>query len=158
MLKGVTAKDFRSIRGEVALSLDAPVVLMHGPNGAGKTSLLSAIELALTGAVPSLSRMERDYIAYLPHKAADEARVGVQISGEDGAMRRAELLVTRTGVQNSPLLDKENARFFSERCYLSQSTLGRLLELYQLQDTPRLQNPIKTLPDSQRLVAIQNLT
>jgi len=29
------------------------------------------------------------------------------------------------------LLDLEDAKFFSERCYLPQATLGRLLELYQ---------------------------
>ena len=141
-LKALSARDFRSIRGEVSVSLDAPVVLMHGPNGAGKTSLLSAIELALTGAVPSLRRAEPDYIAYLPHKSADEGHVALEMSDENGAMRRAELLVTREGVRNAPLLDEDAARFFSERCYLAQSTLGRLLEIYQLQDTRRSDSPL----------------
>jgi DNA repair protein SbcC/Rad50 len=141
-LKALSARDFRSIRGEVSVSLDAPVVLMHGPNGAGKTSLLSAIELALTGAVPSLRRAEPDYIAYLPHKSADEGHVALEMSDENGAMRRAELLVTREAVRNAPLLDEDAARFFSERCYLAQSTLGRLLEIYQLQDTRRSDSPL----------------
>jgi hypothetical protein len=66
----------------------------------------------------------------------------VQMSDEDGAMRRAELLVTREAVRNAPLLDKDAARFFSERCYLSQSTLGRLLEIYELQDTRRSDSPL----------------
>jgi DNA repair protein SbcC/Rad50 len=141
-LKALSARDFRSIRGEVSVSLDAPVVLMHGPNGAGKTSLLSAIELALTGAVPSLRRAEPDYIAYLPHKSADEGHVALEMSDENGAMRRAELLVTREGVRNAPLLDEDAARFSGERCYLAQSTLGRLLEIYQLQDTRRSDSPL----------------
>src|SRR3546814_5029107 len=64
-LKSLYVKDFRSIDGEVNVSLDAPIVLIHGPNGSGKTSLLSAIELALTGGVPSLSRAEPDYLSFL---------------------------------------------------------------------------------------------
>lgn len=48
-LKSVTVTDFRSIRGTVTVPLDSPVVLIHGQNGSGKTSLLSAIELGLTG-------------------------------------------------------------------------------------------------------------
>ena len=61
-LKSVTVTNFRSIRGQVTVPLDAPVVLIHGQNGAGKTSILSAVELALTGAVQSISRGESDYI------------------------------------------------------------------------------------------------
>jgi exonuclease SbcC len=52
-LKAIAIEDFRSIRGKISISLDAPVVLIHGQNGSGKTSLLSALELGLTGAVPS---------------------------------------------------------------------------------------------------------
>jgi DNA repair protein SbcC/Rad50 len=36
-LTSVSLTDFRSIRGNVYTSLDAPVVLIHGSNGAGKT-------------------------------------------------------------------------------------------------------------------------
>jgi DNA repair protein SbcC/Rad50 len=57
-LKALTVSDFPGIPGEVTVSLDAPVVLIHGPNGVGKTSFMSAIELALTGAVPSLKLVE----------------------------------------------------------------------------------------------------
>jgi exonuclease SbcC len=53
--------------------LDAPVVLIHGPNGAGKTSILSAIELALTGAIPSLGRVEPDYATlFIKRRARDK--------------------------------------------------------------------------------------
>ena len=54
MLRALDITNFRSIRGHIHAPLDAKVVLVHGENGAGKTSLLSAIELALTGSVQSL--------------------------------------------------------------------------------------------------------
>jgi hypothetical protein len=60
LLKELDVTDFRSIRGHVHAPLDAKVVLVHGENGAGKTSLLSAIELALTGSVQSLRRADRN--------------------------------------------------------------------------------------------------
>jgi DNA repair exonuclease SbcCD ATPase subunit len=86
-LKSLYVKDFRSIDGEVSVSLDAPIVLMHGPNGAGKTSLLSAIELALTGGVPSLSRAEPDYLTYLPHKDRPFGEVRLEVEEDDGSVR-----------------------------------------------------------------------
>src|SRR4051812_37806873 len=95
-LKSLYVKDFRSIDGEVNISLDAPIVLIHGPNGAGKTSLLSAIELALTGTVPSLSRAEPDYLAYLPHKDRPFGEVRLEVTGCDGAPLRSDLRVTTT--------------------------------------------------------------
>lgn len=47
-ISSLTVRDFRSIRGNVTVPMDAPIVLVHGKNGAGKTSLLSGMELALT--------------------------------------------------------------------------------------------------------------
>jgi len=130
-LKSLYVKDFRSIDGEVNVSLDAPIVLIHGPNGAGKTSLLSAIELALTGTVPSLSRAEPDYLAYLPHKDRPFGEVRLEVIGSDGAPLRSDLRVTTRAVTGNALLSQADARFFSERSYLAQATLGRLLEIYQ---------------------------
>lgn len=130
-LKSLYVKDFRSIDGEVSISLDAPIVLIHGPNGAGKTSLLSAIELALTGTVPSLSRAEPDYLAYLPHKDRPFGEVRLEVTGSDGTPLRSDLRVTTTAVTGNALLGEGDASFFSERSYLAQATLGRLLEIYQ---------------------------
>lgn len=130
-LKSLYVKDFRSIDGEVNLSFDAPIVLIHGPNGAGKTSLLSAIELALTGSVPSLSRAEPDYLAFLPHKDRPFGEVRLEIADEVGATRTADIRVTAEGITGAPLLAGDQADYFSERSYLAQSTLGRLLEIYQ---------------------------
>jgi exonuclease SbcC len=131
-LKTLSIENFRSIRGEINVSLDAPVVLIHGQNGAGKTSLLSALELALTGAIPSLARAERDYLEHLPHKQAKGGRGRIELTGGGlGDRTEAKLTVTKTAIAGAHLLDDPTARFFSERCYLAQSTLTRLLELYE---------------------------
>lgn len=133
-LKSLYVKDFRSIDGEVNISLDAPIVLIHGPNGAGKTSLLSAIELALTGSVPSLSRAEPDYLNYFPHKDRPFGEVRLEVAAADKTLRSSDLRVTTNAVSGRPLLTDIEANFFSERSYLAQSTLGRLLEIYQHAD------------------------
>jgi exonuclease SbcC len=130
-LKSLYVKDFRSIDGEINVSLDAPIVLIHGPNGSGKISLLSAIELALTGAVPSLSRAEPDYLTYLPHKDRPYGEVRLEVTAPDTALRTADIRVTASNVTGHPILVSDEANFFSERSYLAQSTLGRLLEIYQ---------------------------
>ncbi|MPZ59140.1 MAG: AAA family ATPase [Rhizobiales bacterium] len=135
LLRSITVTNFRSIKGLVTVPLDAPVVLIHGQNGAGKTSILSAIELGLTSQVPSLARLDRDYISHLVHKEADEGRITATVDGLNGASRSAEIAVTRTGVSGNALLSLEQAHFYSERCYLAQATLGRLLEIYEDKDT-----------------------
>ncbi len=156
-LKSLYVKDFRSIDGELNVSLDAPIVLIHGPNGAGKTSMLSALELALTGAVPSLSRAEPDYLAYLPHKDRSHGEVRLEVATPDGSVRTAELTVTSAGISGDPMLGVEEAGFFSERSYLAQSTLGRLLEIYQhsekKSDTP-LTRFVKELLGLDRMEAL----
>ena len=91
-LKSITATNFRSIKGSVTVPLDAPVVLIHGQNGTGKTSLLSAIELGLTAQVPSLARLDRDYLAHLVHKDAKESRVAATVDGLNGAFRGPPIL------------------------------------------------------------------
>jgi len=125
--------------------MDAPVVLIHGQNGSGKTSLLSALELGLTGAVPSLRRVEPDYLEQLPHKAGSgSGSVELEISGLNGR-ERGRMVVTQKSVEKDHLLSDRAARFFSERCYLGQSTLGRLLEIYEHQETHETDSPLTRL-------------
>jgi len=55
-------ENYRSIRGQHVINLDAPVVLIHGPNGSGKTSLLSAIEMGLTGDAVAMQRADEHFM------------------------------------------------------------------------------------------------
>lgn len=141
-LKSLLVEDFRSIRGTQRLSLDAPAVLIHGPNGTGKTSLLSAIEFGLTAAVASLGRFDPDYLEHLPHKKSPtgKCRVAVEVGGLSPGS--TEVIGDGKGVHGNGLLSGDLARFFIERCYLPQAALGRLLEIYEHQDSRRSDSPL----------------
>lgn len=128
-LRSITLTNFRSIRGRVTVPLDAPIVLVHGANGVGKTSLLSGIELALSGQVASLHRVDPEYVKHLVHKDAKSAEIRIETSGL--GRNEASLTVTANAITAPALLDSELARFYTERCFLAQSSLGSLLELYQ---------------------------
>ena len=142
LLQSITVTDFRSIRGSITVPLDAPVVLIHGPNGVGKTSILSAMELAIGGEVPSLERVEPDYLAHLVHKQAKQAKISVEVSGLSQPTGSSDLTITEDGVSGVALLKKPLSRFYSERCYLPQAALGRLLEIYQYRDSRRSDSPL----------------
>ena len=142
-LKKLVVENFRSIRGEVNISLDAPVVLIHGQNGTGKTSLLAALELALTRSVPSLERADPDYMQHLPHKAAPQQKGSIYLEGDiDKKLCESRIQVSQTAIAGTQLLKPSDSRFFSERCFLAQSTLSRLLEIYQHQDSRRSDSPL----------------
>lgn len=136
-IRSISVTDFRSIRGSISVPLDAPVVIIHGPNGSGKTSLLSAIELGLAGQVPSLARVDPNYVGHLVHKEADRSVIQVSADGPGQHELTASLNVSRSEISGQPLLGRELARFYSERCFLAQATLGRLLELYEDKDARR---------------------
>jgi exonuclease SbcC len=131
-LESISITDFRTIGGTITVPLDAPVVLIHGPNGVGKTSVLSALELALTGSVDSMRRTDPDYLAHLIHRGAGSSAISMAARGEGRGTTGEWVIAVQSGdVIGQPMLDAESARFFSERCYLAQSVLGRLLEIYQ---------------------------
>ncbi len=158
-LTQLTVENFRSIRGRATVDLDAPIVLIHGPNGIGKTSLLSAIELGLTGDVAALSRGEPGFLQHLVHKDSPngEGSVGLTVARDEG-VARADLQLTAAGIQGVPLLVGEDAEFFSNRCYLAQSTLGRLFEIYQRQDARRSDTALtKFVKDLLRLDSLDAL-
>lgn len=145
-LSSIFIEDFRSIRGPQRISLDAPAVLIHGPNGTGKTSLLSAIEFGLTGTVGSLARLDAGFLNHLPHKRSPlgECRVILEAEGFPGGSPpvRGEVSSNGQTVTGAGLLATDLVRFFSERCYLPQAALGRLLEIYEHQDNRRSDSPL----------------
>ncbi|RYD84779.1 MAG: hypothetical protein EOP84_04570, partial [Verrucomicrobiaceae bacterium] len=135
--------NFRSIRGTIDVNLDAPVVLIHGPNGSGKTSILSAIELALTGQVSSFERSGARSLSDLVHRNEREATVDVERSvGANVTKSVGNIKITAEGQKGQPLLEVPQSRFFSERCFLAQSALGRLLEIYENEDARDSDSPL----------------
>ncbi|WLP91765.1 AAA family ATPase [Gordonia sp. NB41Y] len=132
-IRAITISDFRRLAGTRTLPLDAPIVLVHGSNGAGKTSLLSALELGLTGQIRSLRRLDPRYTAYLPTLGQDFATVRVEVDpthkGKDGPSK--PLTAGGSRIEGFPALTAEGANFYGERCFLDQASLGRLLDLYQ---------------------------
>jgi exonuclease SbcC len=141
-LQTITIENFRSIRGAITVPLNAPVVLVHGNNGAGKTSLLTALEFALTGEAASLRSAEPSYLDHILHKDADAGRIALRASGLGLPDDTAEALFTQGALQPPPVVSAPLRKFFVERCYLAQSTLSRLLEIYQSADAKKSDTPL----------------
>lgn len=131
-IRRLMVSDFRRIEGTRELPFDAPVVLIHGPNGTGKTSVLSALELALTGGIRSMERQSDRYRAHLPFFGQSYATVRADVAedlraGQPGV----PLTVGGARLEGTPAFNDAAAKFYAERCYLDQASLGRLLDLYQ---------------------------
>lgn len=132
-IASLTATDFRSLRGTVTIPMDSPVVLIHGRNGAGKTSLLTAMELGLTGNLASLSRLDPQLREHLVHKEAvsKKASVSIGVHGLGVEFPAGHFDIHGHKFTGKAALDPILTKHFSERCYLAQSTLTRLLEFYE---------------------------
>lgn len=130
-LESVSIQNFRSIGGRITIPLGAQVVLIHGANGTGKTSVLSAIELALTGSIDSLERLDQGYKNHLVNRGASTAEVDLTATEGTGEQRRWRLSSDQQDWAHQSALGAQDAAFFKERCYLAQSVLGRLLEIYE---------------------------
>ena len=133
-LTSLEIRDFRVFGGEHKIPLDADAILVHGNNGSGKSSLLYAIEYALTGEVADLKGFAQDYPRCLRHvDATSPTSVRLSFREDNGIERQTFGLIPMTA--NEPgaheFLTAGDARFFKERCFLSQVRLSRLLELYQ---------------------------
>ena len=138
-LTELVVSDFRSIKGTVTIPLDAPIVLIHGLNGVGKTSIATAIELALTGNVAGLKRSDEKVQNHLVNRDAQAASIALRMTG--GARPETTMSIRGGAIRGTPLLDEAGRTFFTDRCYLSQSTLGRLLDIYQ---APTSRDPSNT--------------
>lgn len=134
-LKNLVLNDFRSLKGPVVVPLDAQVVLVHGSNGMGKTSVLTGIELGLTGQIAHLNETGRPYQAHMAHVDVGHGSIELQTTAAlDGGPTSGRVSFGET-LEATPLLGDEEAKFFANRCYLPQSALSRLLELYDDQTT-----------------------
>ena len=132
ILRSVTISNFRRLRGMHKLPLDAPIVLIFGQNGTGKTSILSAIELALTGEIKSMRRHDKRYTAHLPRYGEAFATLSVEIADRNSEVRpQTVMTVGGNEIEGPPALSPKEAQFYAERAYLDQVSLGQLLELYQ---------------------------
>lgn len=136
-LKNLVVENFRSLRGKVVIPLDAQVVLIHGTNGMGKTSVLSALELGLTGKIAHLAAEGPRYHSYLTTLDTGGGSISLTTTAPlaERAAIAGALAFSDDTFLPKPLLDTDDARFFAERCYLPQATLGRLLEIYDDQKT-----------------------
>ncbi|MHA7275549.1 AAA family ATPase [Arthrobacter sp. Hz1] len=131
-IQNLMVSDFRRIEGTRVLPFDAPVVLIHGPNGTGKTSVLSALELALTGSVRSMERQDDRYMAHLPFLGQAYATVRADVAEYlQAGLPGVPMTVGGSRIDGPCALSDKVAQFYSERCYLDQASLGRLLEFYQ---------------------------
>lgn len=134
-LSSIAIDGFRSINRPVSLRLDAPMVLVHGHNGAGKTSLLSALELGLTGSVPSLERADKGYRRQLANYTTGTGTISLRVDGLPDDFQDVDLKLGRSTSKTPGGLSEQAARFYSERCYLAQTTLSQLLAIYGGDDT-----------------------
>ena len=134
-LESVAINNFRSIAGAISIPLNASTVLIHGLNGSGKTSVLSAIELALTGGVDALEKADPNYKKHLRYLESGSAEIYLEMTDQDGDFKSTKVRIEDSAVSVTPLLSRQLSRFFTERCYLAQSTLGRLLDIYQHTET-----------------------
>ncbi|WP_439401044.1 AAA family ATPase [Bradyrhizobium sp. DASA03068] len=134
-LKSLSIQNFRSIRGAIVVPLDAQVVLIHGTNGMGKTSVLSALELGLTGAIAHLED-QSNYHDFLTNIGTAEGSIHLTTSGKTETTSGEGRVTFKPGTfSTTPALDEVHTRFFAERCYLPQAVLGRLLEFYDQKKT-----------------------
>jgi exonuclease SbcC len=129
VLQKIQLENFRQYAGRVSVDLDGDFVLVYAPNGYGKTSLLSAIELAVTGDVQDLKKYSSDYPACLNHQpASGDASVRLTLSPSGRESVTAAVSVGRGGIRADASVSSEWAERFNQRSYLSQERLRWLLE------------------------------
>ena len=136
-LHRLSISNFRSIKGTVHLPLNAPIVLLHGANGTGKTSVLSALELALTGDVAAMRQDDAGFMQHLVHQGTERATLRFSGPSIDTDVGAGVTIIEGGKVVQRRVLRVDQAKFFTERCYLAQSVLGRLLDIYSRADSQK---------------------
>jgi exonuclease SbcC len=134
-LKSLTIKNFRTILGNVVIPLDAQVVLVHGANGMGKTSVLSALELGLTGKIAHLESKPR-YTDFFTNFSSNAGSIDLVLEHlpKNQSLTKGTVSFSPGSFESTPALSSMHASFFSERCFLPQAVLGRLLDIYDEQN------------------------
>ena len=130
-LPSLRLENYRSIRGRHTINLDAPVVLIHGANGSGKTSLLSALEMGLTGDAAAMRRSDSNYASHLVHTGVDEAIIEVRCRHDAFEPLHSALTIRSGEMIGEPALPQQFRRLYTERCFLAQTTLSQLLDIYE---------------------------
>jgi len=125
-LATLTISNFRSVGGTVAIPLNAPVVLIHGANGAGKSSVMSALELALTGNVSGVDPTDREHLV---HRGARRGEITLVTSTEG-----VDMVVDGPRAVGSPLLDRTPPAFSSS---VASSSSERLAGCWRFTRTDR---------------------
>lgn len=96
--------------------------------------MLAAIELALTGLIVSLRRADPSYGLQLLHRSAEGGQIELRTLGLPDK-NYFKTVLAKTGIEQGEKLPLRLGSFFSERCYLPQSLLGQLLQIYQDSDS-----------------------
>lgn len=96
IVASIEARGYRNLLGDVSVSLDSRLTVLHGPNGAGKTNLLDALHFGLTGS-SIRSGAIRNVIAF----DGDTARVEVGFFDSDGVRHTTFASVDRSGEKRS---------------------------------------------------------
>ncbi|NKL16402.1 AAA family ATPase [Rhizobium leguminosarum bv. viciae] len=99
-LKSLSIQNFRSLLGSVVIPLDAQVVLVHGTNGMGKTSVMSAIELGLTGAIAHMEEKSK-YHDFLTHIDTAGGSIQLALEGMNGRSTGAGQVTFAPGAFNA---------------------------------------------------------
>lgn len=104
-LEVIRVRDFLGFQGERTFSFPSGRCVVDAPNHTGKTSLALALLWALTGVVPSLSRINKKSFRLFNRHAGDNARtaVSLELSAGDGASMRVERAYRR----GKPNLDED---------------------------------------------------
>jgi DNA repair exonuclease SbcCD ATPase subunit len=83
-LARLAVEGFRGLASATEIDLDANAIIVIGANGQGKTSIFDAVLWGLTGTIP---RLGDDPEVVCLYSASGQARVEIELRGEDGLVR-----------------------------------------------------------------------